>query len=111
MREPGGSPHLHHLQFGLHFREVEQQRTWSCVGPETDKENVPLRQPKLRIKKEAVSPTKDSASLVAAFNSFVSWEKAAVSAELKELTAREVRRELSRRWKLLSHEEKMSYLS
>ena len=109
MRDPGGSHHLHHLQFGLHFREVEQQRTWSCVGPGTDKENVPLGRPKL--KKEAVSPSKDSASPVAAFNSFVSWEKAVVSAELKELTAREVRRELGRRWKLLSNEEKMSYLS
>ena len=47
---------------------------------------------------------------MAAFNSFVSWEKAVVSAELKELTAREVRRELGKRWKLLSNEEKMSYL-
>ena len=54
---------------------------------------------------------KEAVSLVKAFNRYVSQERAAVSADMEELTAREVRRELGRRWKLLSQEEKMSYLS
>ena len=77
---------------------------------ETDKENVPLRQTKLKMKKEPVSASEQPVSLVKAFNRYVSMEKAAVSADMAELTAREVRRELGRRWKLLSLEEKMSYL-
>ena len=81
----------------------------------TDKENVPVRQgqamDRLRLKREAVSASDHPASLVKAFKSFVSSEKAAVSAEMTELTASEVKRELGRRWKLLSQEEKLSYLS
>ena len=67
-----------------------------------------MRQPKL--KKEAVSPSEHPASLKKAFSSFVSCEKAAVAVEMTELTPREVRRELGRRWKLLSQEEKLAYL-
>ena len=62
-----------------------------------------------RLKKEAVSP--QSASLKKAFSSYVSCEKAAVAADMTELTPREVRRELGRRWKLLGPEEKLSFLS
>ena len=63
------------------------------------------------MKKEAVCVSEQPVSLMKAFNRYVSLERAAVSADMEELTAREVRRELGRRWKLLSQEEKMSYLS
>ena len=70
------------------------------------------RQSRLVLKKEAVSASEQqTVSLMKAFNSYVSLEKVAASAQMTDWTARDVRRELGRRWKLLSLEEKMTYLS
>ena len=92
---------------------MKLQRTWASAELETDKENVPCRKgrraKKLEIKKEPVSACDETVNLLKAFNSYMAQKKGAVSQEMPGATLREVRRELGRRWKLLTVEEKTSY--
>ena len=80
---------------------------------ETIKENLPVgkekREKTFPIKKEPVSANDESVNLLKAFNFYLAQEKARVCQEMPGATLKEVRRELGRRWKLLTVEEKTSY--
>merc|ERR1719318_133265 len=69
-----------------------------------------MKEKKLMVKKEPTSASEEPGSLLKAFNTYLAIEKPSVCQEMAEATLREVRRELGRRWKLLSTEQKMFYL-
>jgi len=72
---------------------------------------IPLmKEKKLMVKREPTSASEEPSSLLKAFNTYLAIEKPSVCREMAEATLREVRRELGRRWKLLSTEQKMFYL-
>ena len=62
------------------------------------------------MKKEPTLSSEESGSLLKAFNTYLVKMRASVSEEMGEASLREVRRELGKRWKQLSVEQKMSYL-